>query len=113
MSPEQLAQQLETGPVDFQQVMTVIDQHYDFSPTAFRNGQTDNAAGSNNGSCKVFAFAQLLGLSEKAALNAFGDFYTVDVLPHPEGQDHANIRNFMASGWSGIEFEGKPLSAKN
>ncbi len=112
MTPEQLTQQLEHGAVDFQTVMGVIDQYYDFSPCEFRNGETVNAAGSNNGSCKIFAFAELHKLNEQSTLNAFGEYYTVDVLQHPNGEDHANIRNFIQHGWSGIQFSGQALSAK-
>ena len=109
MTPEQLLDALRAGPVAFNDVMAVIDGHYTFTPTAFRNGDADNDAGSNNGSCKIFAFAQLHGLDETATLNAFGDFYTQDVLQNPEGNDHANIRNFIRSGWQGIVFNGQAL----
>lgn len=111
MTLDQLLGALRAGPVAFADVMAVIDQNYAFTPTAFRNGDADNAAGSNNGSCKIFAFAKLHGLDAAATLNAFGDFYTQDVLQHPEGEDHANIRNFMRTGWDGIEFSGEALKA--
>ncbi len=110
MSPKQLQDALRTGPVAFSEVMQVIDEHYVFTPTAFRNGDVNNEVGSNNGSCKIFAFAQLHGLAEAATLNAFGDFYTQDVLQNPTGDDHANIRNFMRSGWQGIVFSGAALT---
>ncbi len=112
MSPEQLLDALRAGPVAFSEVMRVIDEHYVFTPTAFRNGEEHNEAGSNNGSCKIFAFAQLHGLDEAATLNAFGDFYTQDVLQNPAADDHANIRNFMRSGWQGIVFSGNALNAR-
>ena len=110
MNPEQLLDALRAGPVAFSEVMQVIDEHYVFTPTAFRNGDVQNEAGSNNGSCKIFTFAQLHGLDEAATLNAFGDFYTQDVLQNPAGDDHANIRNFMRSGWQGIVFSGNALN---
>jgi hypothetical protein len=111
-TPEQLIEHLKTQPVDFTLVMEVIDQHYDFTPTAFKNGDTFNEAGQNNGSCKVFAFAKLHGLDEQSALHAFGDYYAKDVLQNPDGDDHANIRNFMQYGWKGVEFDGKALTPK-
>jgi len=68
-------------------------------------------AGSNEGSCKILAFAKMHQLDEAQALQLFGDFYREDVLKNPQGQDHTNIRNFMASGWGGVSFESAPLKA--
>lgn len=112
MTLEDLIAALNRHPVDFKQVMDVIDSEYDFTPTAFKNGELMNAANTNNGSCKIFAFAKLHQLCETDTLNAFGDFYTQDVLLHPEGEDHQNIRNFMKTGWQGIEFKGEALKKK-
>ena len=112
MTPNELTQALTQRPVDFHTVISVIDTHYDFTPTAFQNGKLHNEAGQNNGSCKVFAFAKLHQLSIQATLNAFGDYYTQEVLQNPEGDNHGNIRNFMQTGWEGIQFEGEPLKEK-
>jgi hypothetical protein len=112
MTTTDLIEKLKQAPQPFAEVMAVIDAEYDFTPTAFANGDQRNAAGSNNGSCKIFAFGQLHQLNEQATLNAFGDFYTKDVLENPTGSDHANIRNFIRMGWSGINFEGEPLQPK-
>lgn len=109
----QLITQLNQGPVDFNKVIEVIESNYNFTPTAFSNGQTNNAENSNNGSCKIFAFGKLNQLSEQATLNAFGAFYTQDVLQHPNKDDHQNIRNFMNTGWQGVHFEHVALSLKN
>jgi hypothetical protein len=98
--------------VGFNDTTTVIDAHYDFTPTAFSNGATRNEAGQNNGSCKLFSFAMLNGLSPQQTLACFGDYYRKDVLGNPEGTDHANIRNFMKTGWEGISFEGSALKPK-
>ncbi|HEY9018987.1 HopJ type III effector protein [Thiomicrospira sp.] len=112
MTLEDLIEALNRHPVDFNQVMDVIDAEYTFTPTAFKNGELFNEAGTNNGSCKIFAFAKLHKLCETDTLNAFGDFYTQDVLLHPEGEDHQNIRNFVKTGWQGIEFKGQALKKK-
>ena len=98
--------------IEFAEVMAVIDAEFIYTPTAFTNGDTENTAGSNEGSCKLFAFAQLRQLSESQTLALFGRFYRDEVLPHPEGGDHANIRNFMQTGWRGIHFLGQPLVSK-
>ncbi|MDX1796728.1 MAG: HopJ type III effector protein [Hydrogenovibrio sp.] len=113
MTVEQLISALNQHPVEFNDVMNVIEAHYDFTPTRFVNGEQVNEADTNNGSCKIFAFAQLNDLSPTATLNAFGRFYTEDVLQHPDGEDHANIRNFMKTGWEGIRFDQAALTAKS
>ena len=115
MSIEQFLKQLDQHPdsIEFEQVMNVIGQHYDYSPVSFRNGpELENKAGSNEGSCKIFAFAQLKALSRENTLALFGQFYRVDVLQHPSADNHGNIRAFIQYGWDGIEFEKMPLTAK-
>jgi hypothetical protein len=109
-----LFEQLERAPetIQFKDVIVFIDEHYDFTPTKFTNGNTVNDAGQNNGSCKIFSFAKLNDLSKEETLNLFGEFYREDVLKNPDGSDHQNIRNFMKSGWDGVSFEGKALSRK-
>lgn len=99
-------------PLQFKEVIAFIDAHYDFTPTAFKNGNIMNEAGQNNGSCKVFSFAKLQKLSKEQALPLFAEFYREDVLKNPEGTDHQNIRNFMEYGWDGIVFEGEALKEK-
>jgi hypothetical protein len=96
----------------FNETMALIDELYDFTPTAFRNGETHNEAGQNNGSCKLFSFAMLNNLTPQQTLTCFGDYYRKDVLGNPDGADHANIRNFMKTGWEGISFEGSALKPK-
>ncbi|MEA3404786.1 MAG: HopJ type III effector protein [Pseudomonadota bacterium] len=109
---ESLIEALKKGAVEFNPVIQVIDSEYEFTPTRFVNGNQINEANTNNGSCKIFAFAKLNGLSEQAALNAFGDYYTVDVLQNPDKEDHQNIRNFITQGWNGIKFDGEALVKK-
>ena len=107
-------EQLEksAGDIQFKEVIAFIDEHYDFTPTKFTNGNTINEADENNGSCKVFSFAKLNALSKEETLALFGDFYRTDVLQNPDGDDHQNIRNFMTFGWDGISFEGEALKRK-
>lgn len=111
MTLEHLLTRLAEHPdtIEFAEVIALIDSHYDFTPSAFRNGDTNNEAGQNNGSCKIFAFAKLQGLDEAKTLACFGRYYHEDVLGNPEGDDHANIRNFIRYGWPGIEFDGTAL----
>lgn len=98
--------------ITFSEVIAHIDANYDFTPTRFANGNTVNEAGQNNGSCKVFSFAQLNNFNQSQTLTLFGDYYRIDVLGNPEGLDHQNIRNFMRSSWQGIQFDGAALSPK-
>ena len=97
--------------LDFEDTMAVIGETYDYQPTGFQNGELRNDAGQNEGSCKIFAFAQLNNLDEKQTLACFGRFYQ-DVLATPEGTDHGNIRNFMQHGWAGIKFDNPALTAR-
>ncbi len=98
--------------IAFADVIAHIDNHYDYSPTRFTNGDAVNEAGTNEGSCKIFAFAQLQSLSVDATLALFGHYYHEDVLMHPDADDHANIRNFMKRGWQGVQFDGQALTAR-
>lgn len=104
---------LNTTPdcIDFTDTLAVIDEMYKFTPTAFKNGSLQNAADQNNGSCKLFAFAQIHKLSEQQTLACFGRYYRHDVLQNPAGDDHQNIRNFIQTGWSGIKFDAMPLTS--
>lgn len=108
----QLLSQLQSQPeaVTFQQVIDTIAENYQYTATTFTNGDVTNEAGTNEGSCKIFAFAKLNNLSPEQTLHCFGDYYRKDVLENPEGTDHGNIRNFMKTGWEGVRFEGEALS---
>ncbi len=110
---EQLRDSAQT--VSFPQVIETINAHYDYTPAQFANGiggdRIVNAAGTNEGSCRIFAFAQLNQLSQAETLACFGQFYR-DVLNTPNGSDHANIRTFMRHGWTGVRFEHTALRAK-
>jgi hypothetical protein len=107
-----LAQIKANALVSFTESIAVISENYDYSQTAFRNGSVENAAGQNEGSCKIFAFAKLHDLTEIQTLSLFGDYYRIDVLQNSDATDHQNIRQFMQHGWAGIMFENEALKAK-
>lgn len=107
-----LAQVKANLPVNFADTIAIISENYDYQPTAFRNGSAENAAGQNEGSCKIFAFAKLHNLSAMETLALFGDYYRIDVLQHPDATDHQNIRQFIQNGWAGIVFENEALKTK-
>jgi hypothetical protein len=99
----------EPQTVSFDDVINTINENYQYTPTTFSNGEVVNESGTNEGSCKIFAFAQLNDLSVEQTLACFGKYYREDVLENPEGNDHGNIRNFIVSGWKGVKFSGEAL----
>lgn len=106
-----LLAQLQSGEAQFSDVIAHIDAHFNHTPTAFKNGLQTNAANENQGSAKVFSFAQIKSLNPADTLALFAEHYA-SVLNTPEGSDHQNIRQFMLNGWNGIQFDDNALSAK-
>lgn len=98
--------------IEFSDTMAVIEQTYDFTETAFTNGDLENAAGENSGSCKLFAFARLQKLDPQQTLACFGAYYRDEVLLQPDADNHQNIRHFMKTAWRGIQFSSEPLTLK-
>ena len=98
--------------VSFTDTMQIITGNYIYSTATFSNGDIVNLAGSNEGSCKIFAFAQMHNLTVEQTLNCFGDYYRVEVLQNPDALNHANIRNFITHGWQDIAFESAALQLK-
>ena len=114
ISIDQFLTTLKNSPekISFKDTIAVIERYYEFIPVAFRNGNINNEAGQNNGSCKIFSFAKLQNLTEEQTLHCFGDYYRKDVLENPNGEDHQNIRNFMKTGWKGVKFTENALNLK-
>jgi len=114
MEMELFRNKLLTQPdnVEFPDVIATINRLYEFIPTAFRNGPIENGVGQNSGFCRIFAFARLHDLTEEQTLVCFGAYYRADVLKTPDADSHPNIRQFMKTGWCGIEFDGTPLRAR-
>jgi hypothetical protein len=116
MTPKAFIQALKAGEqLDFEDTIAMIAENFDYIPTRFTNGLSStaviNEAGTNEGSCKIFAFAKLMALDEITTLACFGRFYQ-DVLNTPDGNDHQNIRNFIKDGWIGIVFDTAALYAR-
>ena len=114
MNIESFLEKLNSNPesISFADTMSVIDENYEFTTTEFNNGGLTNAANENNGSCKIFSFAQIQQFPETLTLHCFGDYYRKDVLEHPDENDHQNIRNFIKEGWAGIIFTSPALKLK-
>ncbi len=107
-----LLSSLKENAATFNEVIQFIETYYQHQPTAFKNGDAYNEATQNQGSAKIFAFAQLNNLSAADTLYLFAEHYQA-VLNTPDGTDHQNIRQFMTHGWEGVAFEGEALSPKN
>jgi len=103
--------ELKEHTLSFKEVIEFIETQYQHQPTAFKNGEAYNEATQNQGSAKVFSFAQLNNLSKEDTLYLFAEHYQ-SVLNTPDAADHQNIRQFMKHGWAGIVFEGQALLAK-
>ncbi|MFN0296033.1 HopJ type III effector protein [Acinetobacter albensis] len=108
---QNLLQQLKANEVKFTDAIAYIEARYHHTATAFKNGQHSNAANENQGSAKVFSFAQLNHLDQAQTLSLFAEHYAA-VVATPDATDHQNIRQFMQNGWDGIQFEGQALTAK-
>lgn len=106
-----ILEKLNQNEANFADVITHIEENYNYTPSAFVNGNQENAIDQNQGSAKVFAFAKLNGLSQDDTLKLFAEHYQA-VLATPEGNDHNNIRQFMQNGWKGVTFENEVLSKK-
>ncbi|CAM1365812.1 HopJ type III effector protein [Tenacibaculum sediminilitoris] len=114
MTLDTFKQTIQNAPekVKFSDTISVTGNLYNFTPTAFKNGDLYNEAEKNQGSCKVFSFAIQQGFSKEETLACFGQYYFEDVLKNPEGTDHQNIRNFINTGFEGLLFEGEALTKR-
>lgn len=118
MGIDELLQLLTRSPerVEFNDVISTINEHYEYTPMPFTNGIGEhkivNEAGQNEGSCRIFSFARLQNLDKEQTLACFGKNYREEVLPFPLGRNHANIRAFMQYGWMGIHFDGEALKSR-
>ncbi|MBK0383769.1 HopJ type III effector protein [Pedobacter sp. SD-b] len=108
---QNLITNLKENKIQFSDVIYFIDENYNHTPTAFKNGEAYNENYQNQGSAKVFCFAQLNNLSKENTLTLFAEHYQA-VLNTSEDNDHQNIRQFMANGWDGVKFEDVALTAK-
>lgn len=97
----------------FEDVIEMIDQHYENQLLQFKNGDIENLPGENEGSAKILSYAALSNLDKESTLKLWGQFYR-EVKNDPDGDSHQNIRQFMKYGWEGVPFEnGIALTRKN
>jgi HopJ type III effector protein len=96
--------EMSADVLTFEEVIDLIDTHYEYGLIEFKNGDVVNQQGENEGSAKLLSYAALSGMDKASTLKLWGQYYR-DVLANPSGTDHANIRNFIKSGWEGVPFE--------
>jgi len=106
-----LRSRLQQDDYAFSETLAFVAEHYDYQPSAFRNGDVENAAGQNEGSCKTLGLALLEGFSQDEALRAFGEHYR-SVVATPQGSDHGNIRALINHGLAAVKFEQQPLKPR-
>ncbi len=102
---------IEQDSHQFAATLAFINQWFDFTPSAFRNGKVSNTAEQNQGSCRVLSMALLLGLTKEQTLKCFGEHYR-DVLATPGVDNHHNLRRLQAEGLVDIHFDHTPLQRK-
>mgnify|MGYP002715060916 CR=1 FL=1 len=66
----ELRSRLQQDDYAFSETLAFVAEHYDYQPSAFRNGDVENAAGQNEGSCKTLGLALLEGLSQGELVRA-------------------------------------------
>lgn len=94
----------------FADSLAFIEHWFNYHPSAFSIGQQHNLATENQGSCKIFALAQLLSLTQQQALLCFGE-HSRNLPLLPQGS-HLNLRQLAKEGLSQIQFEHFPLQRK-
>ncbi len=95
----------------FENLIALINDDYDCTSTAFTNGELENTADENQDSVKLFCFATIHQLTPLETLHCFGQYYQ-EVLDAPDGNSHANIRNFITYGWNGLTLDLLALGRK-
>ena len=96
--------EMDSESLMFEEVMEMIDTHYESQLLEFKNGDIVNQQGENEGSAKLLSYAALSNMDKDTTLKLWGQYYR-EVLKDPTGNSHQNIRNFMKYGWDGVPFE--------
>lgn len=112
MTQEAYLEELRSGAqMNFDDLIELIDENYNYTPVSFTNGDFQNAAAENQGSAKLFCFGAIHQLTQLEVLHCFGEHYQA-VLNEPKGDSHQNIRNFIIYGWEGLKFDSPVLVKK-
>jgi hypothetical protein len=109
---EEYLEELRSGKImKFEDLISLIEDDYEYTPAGFTNGEVVNSSEENQGSAKLFCFAAIHQLTQLETLHCFGQYYQ-EVLNTPESDSHGNIRNFITYGWEGLKFDSPVLSLK-
>ena len=92
--------EMDADDLKFEEVMDMIDTHFESGLIEFKNGDVVNKPGENEGSAKLLSYAALADFDKETTLKLWGQYYR-EVLADPDGDSHQNIRNFMKTGWDG------------
>ena len=92
--------EMDADDLKFEEVMEIIDTHFESGLIEFKNGDIVNKPGENEGSAKLLSYAALSDFDKDTTLKLWGQYYR-EVLADPDGDSHQNIRNFMKTGWDG------------
>jgi len=92
--------EMDADSLKFEEVMELIDTHYEVGLIEFKNGDIVNKQGENEGSAKLLSYAALANFDQETTLKLWGQYYR-EVVADPDGDSHQNIRNFMKTGWDG------------
>ena len=92
--------EMDADSLKFEEVMDIIETHYEVGLIEFKNGDIVNKPGENEGSAKLLSYAALSEFDKDTTLKLWGQYYR-EVLADPDGDSHQNIRNFMKTGWEG------------
>jgi hypothetical protein len=92
--------EMDADSLKFEELMDLIDTHYEVGLLEFKNGDILNKQGENVGSAKLLSYAALSEFDKETTLKLWGQYYR-EVLADPDGDSHQNIRNFMKTGWDG------------
>lgn len=85
------------GETSFNDAIALIDKHYTYFEVPFSCGDINNEPNENVASAKIFSFALMTQMDEKAALRLFGDYAK-------DSDSHPNIKNFLKLGWGAVTF---------
>lgn len=102
--------------IECEEVLAIVEAGYHYQPHRFVNGppgqQCDNPAGTNEVSCRLFAFAQQHRLTVAETLACFGHHYRDGVLTDPQGSGHTNLRIFARHGWAHLTMPEAVLTPR-
>ncbi|VVM23001.1 hypothetical protein BSPWISOXPB_10998 [uncultured Gammaproteobacteria bacterium] len=76
MTQEEYLEALRSGAkMNFNDLIKLINENYNYTPASFINGDLQNTATENQGSAKLFCFGVIHQLTKLEVLHCFGEHY--------------------------------------